>query len=183
MNKKIKLFLVLTFPIFILFLLFLIAYSSDKEIDKNNKTHIFVTYQSACIDRCASAWFIKKFIDPKAQFKFIPLNTTIKEGIPFDVPGAKYSSYRGSTTFGTLVNLYANNDLALKEIAKITNSSENWWSPKEILEAPGVDAIIKGLNLICANDNETVEKSMIIFDALYAYEKDKIKFEKTERND
>ena len=65
----------------------------------------WVTWENAAVDRMACAWLIRRFIDPEAEFIFIPAGQKPlpEEAEAFDIPGVKYSHRRGHCTFHTFL--------------------------------------------------------------------------------
>jgi hypothetical protein len=139
--------------------------------DKKTKaTNIYATWRGLETDKCASAWLIRRFIDKNAQFKFFAKGTLIKEGIPFDTPNSELRRDARLPTFGNVMRKYGVKDPILEDMNKIVWDIEvNSWDRKVTTEAAGLDAIIHGLTLIAKNDEECLEKSLVIFDALYAH--------------
>ncbi|MFP3178696.1 MAG: chromate resistance protein [Thermocladium sp.] len=93
----------------------------------------WVTRRRAMVDRIACPWLIKKFIDPEAEFIFVPeeevLKVAEKEGaIPFDTSGAELNHYVENgveyVTFDALIKKYKLNDPALLELAKIVRGAD-----------------------------------------------------------
>ena len=68
----------------------------------------WVTWQDVGVDRIGCAWLIKRFIDPDAEFIFVPPGATpLPEGAePFDIPGTRLSHRRGHSSFHTIVRAY-----------------------------------------------------------------------------
>lgn len=130
----------------------------------------WVTWEHVGVDRMACAWLICRFIDPKAEFIFIPGGTTdLPEGTEgFDIPGVKYSHYRGHCSFHTMVNSFRLNDPVLERMARIVDEADTL---QEIMLEPaaaGLDAICQGLRLTSSSDTEALEKGAMIYEALYA---------------
>src|SRR5258705_2399308 len=81
----------------------------------------FITRERIHVDRTATAWAIRRFIDPGATFEFVPRTRDISklEGIPFDVRGAELSHREGRCTFERLLDKYELRDPALRRMARI----------------------------------------------------------------
>ncbi|MBM4067004.1 MAG: chromate resistance protein [Planctomycetes bacterium] len=129
----------------------------------------WVTRKDIYIDRIASAWLIRRFIDPNAKFVFISKgeNKLPKNAIPFDRYGAEFTHHGDDCTFETLIRVFDLNDPALRPIAEIVHDidlKDNKYNRKE---ADGIGQIIMGLSKKLNNDNKLLEKGMEIFDALY----------------
>jgi hypothetical protein len=135
---------------------------------------LWVTRTKPHVDRCASAWLIKRFIDKNAEFKFVYKEDPIpRNAIAFTLPKAEIKPVEGkTTTYDALVEKYAVKDpLALKiggfvhDYEIDANEDPNRIKFKETL---GTCHILRGLEKISKTDNETIEKAMIVLDALYA---------------
>jgi len=142
----------------------------------------WVTREYVHVDRTACPWLIKKFIDPKAEFIFVPTETieeTVKtqKAIPFDAPGVKLGHRDGKCSFETIIEEYRIKDPALTELAKIVHSADT--SDKGLApEGLGLDAIMAGARFNAKDDFEAVEKAAYVYDALYSYCKLKLLREK-----
>lgn len=85
----------------------------------------WVTRYNPHVDRCASIWLIKTFIDRDAVFEFISRDSPIPEGaIPFTLPGAEIRPKNGKMTFDALVEKYNIKDPVVAEIQKIIGDAE-----------------------------------------------------------
>jgi len=133
---------------------------------------LWVTRQKPHVDRCASAWLIKRFIDKDAVFQFITKESEIPKGaIGFTLPKAEINPVDGvKTTFDLLAEKYQVNDPIVRKIKDIVRDFEfNEEEPKEIRlkETLGVCYILKGLEKASRTDDETISKAFVVMDALY----------------
>lgn len=129
----------------------------------------WVTRKDIFIDRLASAWLIKRFIDPKAKFVFSSKVKKSKNEIPFDMYGSEFTHHGEDCTFETLIKAFDLKDSALQSIAEIVHDidlKDNKYSRKE---ADGITQIVTGLSQKLRDDSKLLEKGLEIFDALYAY--------------
>ncbi len=142
----------------------------------------WVTREYVHVDRTACPWLIKKFIDTKAEFIFVPVDrigeVVEKQGaIPFDAPGVKLGHRNGKCSFETIMEEYNLKDPVLVELAKIVHSADT--SDKTAApEGIGLDAIMTGVRLNAKDDFEAVQKAEFVYDPLYSYCKLKIIREK-----
>jgi len=125
------------------------------------------------VDRVASPWLIKRFIDNEAEFMFVKWPGTKLDssmGIPFDFPheNIKYTHRNNKCTFEVLIEDYGLKDPILQEMAKIIHSADISKDLEHSLEATGVELVSSGLIWISKDDHEAIEKGMILYDALYA---------------
>ncbi len=130
----------------------------------------WVTWEQVGVDRMACAWLIKKYIDPEAEFLFVPAGQKpLPEGAePFDIPGVRFSHHRGHCTFHTMLREFNLADLTLQRIARVIDEADT--VQDVILEpaAPGLDLICRGMRLISSDDQVALERGGLIYDALYA---------------
>jgi len=133
----------------------------------------WVTREFVHVDRTACPWLIKKFIDPKAEFIFVPtekIEEVVKmhKAIPFDAPGVKLGHRDGKCSFETIVEEYKLKDPVLHELAKIVHSADT----RDTALAPegiGLSAIMTGARFNVKDDFEAVEKAVYVYEALYSY--------------
>ena len=131
----------------------------------------WVTRHNPHVDRCASLWLIKTFIDREAVFEFISNETPIPEGtIPITLPEAEIRPKNGQTTFDALIDKYEIRDVVVTEIQKIIRDAEQAeeTGAYKLAESAGVFAILRGLDRTSKSDWETIGKAMIVMDSLYA---------------
>lgn len=121
-------------------------------------------------DTCACAWVIARFIEPEALFQFHKPNTVISEGIQFDTPGAsRYARRPNQAIVETIIAVHDFQDPALLRVAQLLHDIEiNKWGENKTAEAAGLAAIVRGLNRKAKTDQECLEQSFVVFDALYA---------------
>jgi hypothetical protein len=136
----------------------------------------WVTREHVKVDRVACPWLIRKFIDPGAQFLFVPAESVIhvaerEDAIPFDVQGVEFGHHGKECSFDALVKKHQlQTDAALALLAKIVNGADTdntlWNQP----ESAGLNAVAEGFrHLGYKNDLEIIAAESIVYDALYAY--------------
>lgn len=138
----------------------------------------WVTRHNPHVDRCASLWLIKTFIDREAVFEFISKEMSIPEGtIPLTLPEAEIRPKNGRTTFDALIDKYNVKDAVIAEIQKIIRDAEQAeeTGAYKLAESAGIFAILRGLDRTSKGDWETAGKAMMVMDRLYAELKDRIK--------
>jgi hypothetical protein len=130
----------------------------------------WVTWEYIGVDRMASAWLIRRFIDPQAEFIFIPAGRKpLPEGAePFDIPGVRYSHHRGHCTFHALLKEYKLKDPTLARIAEIVDEADVVQEAAVEPAAPGLDLICRSLRRTSADDQEAIERGQLLYEALYA---------------
>lgn len=131
----------------------------------------WVTREKVHVDRVACPWLIKRFIDPQAEFAFVPRNTdplAIKDGIPFDMKGVELGHHDDRCSFDAIMEKYKITDPILKKIQAIIRQADMGVENPSPLAA-ALDTFGRGYTLMCKNDHETLEKEFYLYDALYAY--------------
>jgi len=134
----------------------------------------WVTRSFPHVDRTASAWLIKRFIDPQAEFVFIdwPEQELRPEyGTPFDIKGVELGHRDGKCTFEVIVEKYSIEDPYVKKIAELVHAADIEGEIDKVPEARGIKALFSGLRLVTRDDYETLELGFKIWDAIYAYYK------------
>lgn len=133
----------------------------------------WITRERPKIDRIACPWLIKTFVDKDAEFIYVPYNEVLikaKElnAIPFDIPGVEYTHYENQTTFDYIIKKYEIKDPAILIIADIVRGADT--DRHEIAkESAGLWAISAGLSYNIKDDNQLLEKGLIIYEALYSW--------------
>jgi hypothetical protein len=130
----------------------------------------WVTWQNIGVDRMASAWLIRRWIDPKAEFFFITQGekSLPKDAEPFDIPSARYSHHGGHCTFYALLKEQKINDPILARIAQMVDEADEIQEVTIEPAATGLDLICRGLRQISKDDFEAMERGSLIYDAIYA---------------
>jgi hypothetical protein len=130
----------------------------------------WVTWENIGVDRMASAWLITRFIDPQAEFIFVPAGAKpLPEGAePFDIPGARFSHHRGHCTFHALLKEYKLKDPTLARIATIVDEADVVQEASVEAAAPGLDLVCRALRRTSKDDREAVERAVLLYDGLYS---------------
>lgn len=140
----------------------------------------WITRERVKVDRVACPWLIKKFVDPEAEFLFVPAGKVLEvaesEGAtPFDVPGVELGHHKGRCSFEAIVEKYGIEDSAIHLLAKIVHGADVSEDLYDRPEAPGLKAIAEGFRYLgLKDDHEILEKEFIVYDALYAYCRQKV---------
>jgi len=135
----------------------------------------WVTREKVKVDRVACPWLIKKFVDPDAEFLFVPADrvaeVAAREGaIPFDVPGVELGHHEGRCSFEAIVRKYGIDDPAVRLLAEIVHGADVSPDLYGRPQAAGLKAIAEGFrHLGLADDHEVLAKEFVVYDALYAY--------------
>jgi hypothetical protein len=130
----------------------------------------WVTRRDVFVDRIASAWLIRRFIDPKARFKFVGSKTyQPKSGeVRFDMFEAEYTHEGNRCTFETLLEHAGLRDRGLISIAEIVHDIDCKDEKFGREEAAGVAAVVRGIARANPDDGARLERGAAAFDDLYA---------------
>lgn len=134
----------------------------------------WVTRHEPHVDRCASIWLIKTFIDKEAVFDFISRDSEIPpDAIAFTLPKAEIKPVEGvKTTFDVLVERYHIEDRIVLQIQKMLRDFEidagEDVERLKLKETAGVCYILRGLARTSRTDHEIASKALVVMDALYA---------------
>jgi hypothetical protein len=133
----------------------------------------WVTRERPKVDRIACPWLIRRFIDPAAEFLYVPaaeVTRIAKErsAIPYDVPEVEFSHVGGRCSFDAFLYRYRLADPALQELALIVRGADTN-HPELAPQSAGLVALSLGLSALFADDREMLEHGMVVYDALHAW--------------
>ncbi|MGB7624802.1 MAG: chromate resistance protein ChrB domain-containing protein [Terriglobia bacterium] len=138
----------------------------------------WITRENVKIDRVACPWLIKRFIDPDAEFIFVPEGLIMDRArelhaTPFDVPrnpAVKLNHRDGKCSFETILEeFHLTGEPALARLALIVHGAD---IPNEMHVTPesaGLYAIANGFSKTCGSDEERLERQFPVYEALYAF--------------
>lgn len=131
----------------------------------------FVTRERIHVDRIATAWAIRRFVDADATFAFVPRTADVSGagGVPFDLRGAELGHRGGRCTLEALIDKYEIADEALRRMARVIRAADLPQDDPTPAVAPGVLAIFDGIRDGCETDEERLRRGFVVCDALYAY--------------
>jgi rhodanese-related sulfurtransferase len=139
-----------------------------------NSSSRWVTRERPKIDRIACPWLIRRFVDPDAEFLYVPtpeVRRTAQEktAVPYDIPDVEFSHDGELCSFDAFLKKFRlEKDPALADLAVIVRGADTHrldLAP----QAAGLAAISLGLSRNFANDHEMLEHGMVVYDALYAW--------------
>ena len=129
----------------------------------------WVTRRNLHVDRLASAWLIRQFIDERPRYYFVSEGETVEGGIPFDMFGAEFTHHGEDCTFETLIKQFGlNGDPSLVELAEIVHDIDLKDNKYNRLETAGLDAVVRGFAELLKDDRKLLRQSNAMFDGLYA---------------
>lgn len=135
----------------------------------------WVTRQNASVDRIACPWLVKRFIDPEAEFLYVPAAevTAVAEregAIPYDVRGVELGHVNGRCSFESIILKYGLEDAALDRLAQIVHGADVNEDVGKTPEAAGLKAIAHGFAIVHGdNDHVKIALESPLYDALYAW--------------
>jgi hypothetical protein len=129
-----------------------------------------VTRTGIKVDRMASAWLIRKFIDPKATFKFVPAKGYQPAGgeLRFDMFEAEFTHEGDLCTFEVLVRRFGLDDPGLRHLAEIVHDIDLKDAKYGRDEAAGIGQLVAGIAAAHAGDEERLARGAALFDDLHA---------------
>jgi rhodanese-related sulfurtransferase len=133
----------------------------------------WVTRERPKIDRIACPWLIARFIDPRAEFIYVPPSRVVPlakqiGGTPYDIEGVEFAHEGERCSFDTILRIYGIKDPALDHLATIVrgaDTSRHDLSP----QCAGLFAISLGLSANFSDDHEMLKHGMVMYDALYTW--------------
>jgi rhodanese-related sulfurtransferase len=133
----------------------------------------WITRERPRIDRIACPWLVRRFIDPLAEFDFVPADrvlaeSRVREAIPYDVPDVRFAHRGPKCSFDALIEDFRLRDPSLALLATIVRAADT----NRLDLAPqsaGLLAISIGLGARHADDHELLESGFPVYDALYAW--------------
>jgi hypothetical protein len=133
----------------------------------------WVTRERPKIDRIACPWLVARFIDPDAEFLYVPAVDVLKVAadtgaIPYDIPGVEYGHAGELCSFDAFLKLHHLSDPVLHELALIVRGADT----ARLDLAPqcaGLLAQSLGLSALYPDDHEMLEHGMRMYDAYYAW--------------
>ena len=139
---------------------------------KNASTR-WVTRERPKIDRIACPWLVRRFVDPGAEFLYVPVadvkrTAAERTATPYDVADVEFTHVGERCSFDAFLEKFHLRDAALERLATIVRGADT--SRLDLApQAPGLLAISQGLSLNFRNDHEMLEHGMVMYDALYAW--------------
>jgi hypothetical protein len=134
----------------------------------------WVTRERPKTDRIACPWLIKNFIDPEAEFLYVPAEqvheVAEREGAhSYDAPNAEYTHRDGLCSVEVLLEDYKLDDPALQLLARIVHGADVAADRDATPQSRGLLAVAEGFHLLNLGDHRQLELSLPVYDALYAW--------------
>lgn len=132
----------------------------------------WITREMVKVDRVACPWLIKKFIDPQAEFIFVPTDEVEAKArelgaTPFDIEGCELGHHAEDVSFNSILKKYKLTEPALVMLGEIVRAADSHPSNPHAA-GEGLRWVAFGFSALGLSDHEILEKEFIVYDALYA---------------
>jgi rhodanese-related sulfurtransferase len=133
----------------------------------------WITRERPKIDRIACPWLVRRFVDPQAEFLYVPVAdvrrvAVERDAVPYDIPEVKFSHEGERCSFDAFLKAYRLGEPALEELARIVRGADTDRLDLAA-QAAGLLAVSLGLSRLYKDDHEMLEHGMVVYDALYAW--------------
>jgi hypothetical protein len=141
----------------------------------------WITRANANVDRIACPWLITRFVDPDAQFLFVPADQVMataerERAIPYDVPNVELGHVDSRCSFESIMRKYQLTDPALAELARIVHGADVSEDLNITPQSAGLAAIARGFALVHGEaDHDKIRLETPMYDALYAWCQSQVK--------
>jgi len=138
---------------------------------KDFRDKVWVTRKGIHVDRMASAWLVRRFIDPNARYKFVPAKgyKPLADELRFDMFEAEFTHEGDRCTFEVLIERAGLNDPALAPIAEIVHDIDLKDSKFGRQDTIGIERLIAGIAMAHKDDENRLARGTAVFDDLYEY--------------
>ena len=132
----------------------------------------WITREKVKVDRVACPWLIRKFIDPKAEFIFVPGDQVAAKAaelgaVPFDIDGCELGHHGEDVSFDSILKKYGLHDPALLLLGEIVRAADS--RPTNAHPAgEGLRWVAFGFSALGLSDHDILDREFIVYDALYA---------------
>lgn len=138
-----------------------------------NASSRWVTRERPKVDRIACPWLVRRFIDPDAEFLYVPPKEVLRaaaerDAVPYDIPDVEFSHEGDLCSFDAFLKFFRLSDPALEELAVIVRGADTN-RPDLAPQSAGLAALSLGLSRVFKDDFEMLEHGMTIYDALYTW--------------
>ena len=126
----------------------------------------YYTRKNVHVDRIATAWLIKRYIDREAVFAFVENLEQVPGAIPFDMPGAKLGHQGDDCSFETVLKTNHLSEPGLDELAQIIHGADILSDLDVTLESAGIDLAFRAVRISSANDKAALDFGFQLLDGL-----------------
>jgi hypothetical protein len=132
---------------------------------------VWVTRRNPFVDRMASAWLIRRFIDSQARFEFLEkdqIPAEVPNAVAFDVPEGDFTHEQDRCTFEVLLEAFTLRGIALRKIAEVVHELDLKDGKFSHPQASGVETILLGIRKTAKDDRDALEEGIKTFERLHA---------------
>lgn len=141
---------------------------NEASVTEEHRNKLWVTRPRPGVDRMASAWLIRRFIDPKARFSFAADRAAVPaDAFPFDMFGVEFTHHGDDCTYETLCRKFRLRDSAVARVGELVHDIDLKDAKFGAPEAPTISAMIDGLQLTHTDDQNLLEQGIAMFESLY----------------
>lgn len=130
----------------------------------------WITREKVKVDRVACPWLVKTFLDPQAEFVFLPASTdwaSIRDGIVYDVPDCELGHHGEEVSFEAILRKYKLSDPALLLLGEIVRAADSH-PTRPHPAGEGLRWVAHGFSALGLTDHQILEREFPVYDALYA---------------
>ena len=132
----------------------------------------WITREHVKVDRVACQWLIKRFVDPQAEFFFVPMEKVMDEAqrlgaMPYDIPNVELGHHGEDVSFNSILKKYNITDPPLQLLGEIVRAADSH-PPNPHTAGEGLRWIAHGFSALGLSDCEILDREFIVYDALYA---------------
>jgi rhodanese-related sulfurtransferase len=141
--------------------------------DRGPAENKWVTREHPKIDRIACPWLVSRFVNPEAEFIYVPPNDVAKVaaeigGTPYDIKDVEFGHVGDRCSFDAIIKAYGIEDAALDRLATIVRGADTS-RPDLTPQCEGLLAISHGLSANFPNDHDVLRHGLVMYDALYTW--------------
>ena len=137
---------------------------------KQYQQRVWVTRAGIKVDRIASAWLIRRFLDAEARFRFVDIGSYKHRGkeLRFDMADGEFTHHEDLCTFEVLCQRFQLEHVGLRGLAEIVHDLDVKDARYRRADNEGVATLVQGLVAAHSKDDARLEAGMVVFDTLYA---------------
>lgn len=145
-----------------------VSRKTDAAGNEGYRDKLWVTRPRPGVDRMASAWLIRRFVDPAARFSFAADRSSVPaDALPFDMYGVEFTHRGDNCTFETLCDVFSLHGAAVSRVGELVHDLDLKDGKFGAAEGATVGAMIDGLQLTHADDDALLESGIAMFESLY----------------
>src|SRR5215471_20537462 len=133
----------------------------------------WITREHPKIDRIACPWLVSRFINPNAEFIYVPTDKVVSaakevDAVPYDIKGTEFGHVDDHCSFDAIIRIFDIKDPALDDVATVVRGADT--SRRDLApQCEGLYAISFGLSANFPDDHEMLRHGVVIYDALYTW--------------